>query len=329
MQIHSNITMTDPTNSTDDTDILDLTNINNDICIYWEKQENAFCGIHCINNLLQSSYYNELDMAELAQQCYHQTLQLYNNNNNNSNDTINQQTTISNDYLDDNGNFSVEVLIKALNIFNVELINLQHTNAILYQQNPVLSDGYILHLYDHWIALRKTNNIWYNLNSLDPYGPEYMSNTYLSTYLATMQSNGFTALVVIGQLPNIIFKHNVLNSNIDRGKLYTHKQCIDNAKKPRKHKKQHIKTDNDMLQKAIAMSLNNNTFNSNNNNNDATNIGSADELDDDRQLQAVLAESMKDANNNSNNNNSNNVSSHYNDSYDDDLQRAIRMSMQQ
>ena len=35
--------------------------------IYHEKQESALCGVHCLNNLLQGSYFNASDLAEIAQ----------------------------------------------------------------------------------------------------------------------------------------------------------------------------------------------------------------------------------------------------------------------
>lgn len=34
--------------------------------LYHEKQESALCGVHCLNNLLQGSYYNASDLAEIA-----------------------------------------------------------------------------------------------------------------------------------------------------------------------------------------------------------------------------------------------------------------------
>ena len=34
--------------------------------IYWEKQSRAFCGVHCVNNILQGGYFREVDFNRIA-----------------------------------------------------------------------------------------------------------------------------------------------------------------------------------------------------------------------------------------------------------------------
>lgn len=270
---------------------------NHDIQIYWEKQESSFCGVHTVNNLLQSPYYDEVDFSELAGQLDIGTRTLLQQSNDDMGD--NNNIEYKSDNVDESGNFSVEVLIHALQIFNVELINLHHTAAIQYQLHPELADAYILHMYNHWIAVRKINHHWYNLNSVLPYGPELITVTYLSEFIAQLQSQGFTALVVIGHVPYTQPDHNQ-----QRGEYYTHQQCVDNMKKPRPQRNtsqlQRLSPDHE-LRRAIAESMGK-----------SIDMNDSDNDEDDAQLQAILQQSMQSSN------------------MDDDaqLQAAIRASMQ-
>jgi hypothetical protein len=35
--------------------------------LYWEPQESGFCGVHCVNNLLQGAYFTEIDLAQIGE----------------------------------------------------------------------------------------------------------------------------------------------------------------------------------------------------------------------------------------------------------------------
>ena len=47
--------------------------------------------------------------------------------------------------------------------------------------------AFICHYRDHWLTIRKLGNQWFNLNSILP-GPQLVSDTYLSLYLAQLQN---------------------------------------------------------------------------------------------------------------------------------------------
>ena len=74
------------------------------------------------------------------------------------------------------GNYSIQVLAKALQQFgNYECVLL----AVLKNKDlSSVCEGFICHKGDHWIAIRKVANVWYNLNSTNivPPGPQYISD---------------------------------------------------------------------------------------------------------------------------------------------------------
>jgi ataxin-3 len=58
--------------------------------------------------------------------------------------------------------------------------------------------GFICHSVDHWLAIRKVNGVWYNLNSTNmvPSGPQIISNFYLSAFLDSIMQTGYTIFVI-------------------------------------------------------------------------------------------------------------------------------------
>lgn len=53
---------------------------------------------------------------------------------------------------------------------------------------------------EHWFTIRKTDDGWWNFNSLYP-APEQLSNFYLTAYLDSLKQQGYTIFVVRGTLP--------------------------------------------------------------------------------------------------------------------------------
>lgn len=54
--------------------------------------------------------------------------------------------------------------------------------------------AFICNYRDHWLTIRKLGNQWFNLNSLLT-GPELISSTYLSMFLAQLQQEGIPYLL--------------------------------------------------------------------------------------------------------------------------------------
>lgn len=59
---------------------------------------------------------------------------------------------------------------------------------------------YICNYNEHWFAIRKIGQQWFNLNSLLS-GPELISDTYLSLFLTQLQKEGYSIFIVNGELP--------------------------------------------------------------------------------------------------------------------------------
>ena len=58
--------------------------------------------------------------------------------------------------------------------------------------------GFIAHKGNHWIAIRKVANVWYNLNSTNivPPGPQFISDFQLDAFLSSIANSGFTIYIV-------------------------------------------------------------------------------------------------------------------------------------
>ncbi|RXK36993.1 hypothetical protein M231_05757 [Tremella mesenterica] len=138
--------------------------------IYWEDQEpgSQLCAQHCF-----------LDLAENA------TL------------SPSRQNTKSFNY-DDTGFFSISVLERALQVWDLTLVRWRGEAMRDYQEFPEQQAGFILNLSSHWFSLRRfsTTKRWYNLNSFLPEGPEWISPTYLRLVLTQAEKEGYSVFCV-------------------------------------------------------------------------------------------------------------------------------------
>lgn len=89
------------------------------------------------------------------------------------------------------GNYSLQVLEMALN--NRGEFKCVPIGTLKNLDLAEKCHGFICHKGDHWIAIRKVHNVWYNLNSTNivPPGPQYISNFQLDAFLASIKGNGF------------------------------------------------------------------------------------------------------------------------------------------
>lgn len=116
--------------------------------------------------------------------------------------------------MDDTGFFSVQVISKALALWNLELIPLNSTDttAIEIRQNPTKAQAYIFNMESHWYCIRRftcdptqrppSNETYafFNLDSLLS-RPDFMSNSFLTEYLKQMQNEGYSIFIVSGEFP--------------------------------------------------------------------------------------------------------------------------------
>ncbi|WWD19589.1 hypothetical protein CI109_104050 [Kwoniella shandongensis] len=165
--------------------------------MYFEQQEpgSQLCAQHCLNNLLQQFTYTEFDLAEIARkldQAENATLDAEHQNKKSYN-------------LDDTGFFSISVLERALEVWDLTLVRWRGEAMKPYQEHPEDQAAFILHLSSHWLPLRRfapnpphksASKRWYNMNSFLPSGPEWISPTYLRMVLAQAEEEGYSVFVI-------------------------------------------------------------------------------------------------------------------------------------
>ncbi|KAK3918612.1 Ataxin-3 [Frankliniella fusca] len=170
--------------------------------IFHEKQEGCLCAQHCLNALLQGSYFTAVDLATLGQQMDEQERERMAENGVDSEEYRNFLQQPSGN-MDDSGYFSVQVIASALNVWNLELVpyNSTEPRALTAQNAPHEMQAYICNYHDHWFTIRRLGRQWFNLNSMLT-GPQLISDTYLSIYLAQLQHEGYSIFVVFGNFPD-------------------------------------------------------------------------------------------------------------------------------
>nr|CAD7441635.1 unnamed protein product [Timema bartmani] len=137
---------------------MQLTGYLNMEAIFHEKQEGSLCAQHCLNALLQGSYFTPVDLAILAQRMDDEERLRMAESGVDSEDYRRFIEQPSGNF-DDSGYFSVQVISSALEVWNLELV-------------PYST--YICNYRDHWFTIRRLGHQWFNLNSLLT-GPELLS----------------------------------------------------------------------------------------------------------------------------------------------------------
>ncbi|XP_016845823.1 ataxin-3 [Nasonia vitripennis] len=169
--------------------------------IFHEKQEGYLCAQHCLNALLQEQYFNAVDLANLAEQLDAEE-RLAMAESGEDTDDYKRFIEQPSGNMDDSGYFSVQVISKALKVWNLELVPYTSTEptALMAQNDPAQMNAYICNYKGHWFTIRKIGNQWFNLNSMLS-GPQLISDTYLAMYLAQLIQEGYSIFVVNGVLP--------------------------------------------------------------------------------------------------------------------------------
>lgn len=168
--------------------------------LYHEVQESRLCAVHCVNAVLQGPYFSEVDLATMAQELDQQEQQVMLESGAASSHYLSYMAEGSSN-VDADGNFSIQVLNRALQIWNLQCVPLEAPEAADARADPQTQSAFICHLQAHWFCIRRVGKRWYNFNSLYP-APEYLSNFYLSAYLDTLKNSGWSIFVVRGSLPS-------------------------------------------------------------------------------------------------------------------------------
>lgn len=183
----------------------------------------------------------------------------------------------------DTGFFSIQVLQKALEVFDIELVPYasQHPLAQQARAEPQSVQAYICNLREHWLTIRRFGSQYFDLNSISTV-PKLISNTYLSLYLAQLQQSGYSIFLVHGNLPPCLADEKLNNNTIDPTyyRSLTTRADASSNRNERTHSKtspeSNLSFDEQEIQRAIKASI---------------------ELDnsEDSTLQQVLAQSLRDA----------------------------------
>ena len=97
-------------------------------------------------------------------------------------------------------NSCLQVLQKALEVWDLQVIPLDCPVAEPAQIDPELENAFICNLQNHWFCIRKVGGEWYNFDSLIA-APEHLSKFYLSAYLDTLKSSNWSIFLVRGNFP--------------------------------------------------------------------------------------------------------------------------------
>ncbi|KAJ9185319.1 hypothetical protein P3X46_004967 [Hevea brasiliensis] len=170
--------------------------VSNGGMLYHEVQEAKLCAVHCVNTVLQGPFFSEFDLAALASDLDCKERQMMQEGSVSTGDFLSAES--HNVSLD--GDFSIQVLQKALEVWDLQVIPLSSPVAEPAQIDPDLENAFICHLHDHWFCIRKVNGEWYNFDSLYA-APEHLSKFYLAAYLDSLKSNGWSIFLVRGNFP--------------------------------------------------------------------------------------------------------------------------------
>jgi len=157
--------------------------------IYHEKQIGALCAVHCVNNLVQGPMFDEVSLAEVAQHLDAQ-----------------EQMLLGGGALSDGGNvradgfFNVQVIRAALENAGIEMERLAGPAAKAALAEPSKQRGFICNKKEHWFALRRIGQEWFDLNSCLR-TPRHFTDAQLAAHVNEATAEGYSVFVVRGQLP--------------------------------------------------------------------------------------------------------------------------------
>lgn len=163
--------------------------------LYHEVQESKLCAVHCVNTVLQGPFFSEFDLAALASDLDRTERSMMLGAGAGDAFASEESHNVSLD-----GDFSIQVLQKALEVWDLQVIPLNSPVAEPAQIDPELENAFICHLQDHWFCIRKVNGEWYNFDSLYA-APEHLSKFYLSAYLDSLKGFGWSIFLVRGNFP--------------------------------------------------------------------------------------------------------------------------------
>ncbi|WFD06680.1 hypothetical protein MVES1_002034 [Malassezia vespertilionis] len=163
--------------------------------VYHERQEpgSMLCAQHALNGVLQDGLFDATHLGQLAQE-----IAAYEHEELGLGGSEPLESTLAR-HMDDTGYFSVEVIDRACKSWDLRLERWRNQGGLQTRHAfPEREFAFLLHLGSHWFTLRgfgRDTRQWYNLNSFFA-KPQWLSATYLSTFLDTVEREGYTVFVV-------------------------------------------------------------------------------------------------------------------------------------
>lgn len=156
--------------------------------IYHEKQIGALCAVHCVNNLMQGPVFDEVSLAEIAQQLDARERLLLGG------------AAIDGGNVRADGFFNVQVIRAALQSVGVEMDRLNGPAAKAALAEPSKQRGFICNKKEHWFAMRRIGQEWFDLNSCLK-TPQHFTDAQLAIKVNEAMAENYTVFVVRGQIP--------------------------------------------------------------------------------------------------------------------------------
>ncbi|KAL4859518.1 putative ataxin-3 [Chlorella vulgaris] len=167
--------------------------------VYFESQQAALCGVHAVNTLLQAPHFSEVDMAQIAHELDAAENALMASGGMDNPEYL-QYVAEGSSNVAENGMFSIQVLSRALEIFGLQAIPLSSPDMAPALADPTTQQAFLCNQQEHWLTVRRIHDQYWNLNSIYT-APEPLSTFYLSAFLGSLQQQGYTIFVVVGELP--------------------------------------------------------------------------------------------------------------------------------
>lgn len=187
-----------------------------EIKVYFEKQGgDRLCGVHCLNSLLQGPIFTQVDLNKFAAELDKEESALLTAEEKAAQPRSMTISSLLNrpqsHNVDDTGNFSLGVLEKALKSrYSLVVENAARRDIIqsINRDGFEAHDGFVIHLRDHWFSARAIPNPsypgvreWYFLDSLKN-GPQPVTeNDLWGTVQGLIQSGSNVFSISGGRLP--------------------------------------------------------------------------------------------------------------------------------
>lgn len=158
----------------------------------------GLCAVHCLNALLQCPLFTAVDLAQMASELDELERQVLIDGADGRTDGAELLAFLAQDSSNvaEDGNYSIQVLQRALEPFQLELQRASPREAAALDR----CNAFIANQGEHWLCQRRVGNDWWNLNSLLD-APQFLSRFYVEAYLASLVDQGYDLFVVRGDLP--------------------------------------------------------------------------------------------------------------------------------